>query len=231
MKPLHDFRSVALKVVALWLAIALFIGWRPADVRSEVEPVGDTAPQAAEPPVVNSLDQQLLDDLAPPRQDATKPPATPAERPDAEGGEDLGQGQSGDRIAQEIEQISNLMNGVGENLQRGELSPDVLGQQATIRSRLAQLIEELARQSSNKPQSASASASQSAAAQQPSASQGTVQTPTEETSPALTAADLKSDIWGHLPERWRQEMAAGPAEEFLPQYRELIESYFRRLAE
>lgn len=38
-------------------------------------------------------------------------------------------------------------------------------------------------------------------------------------------------VWGHLPERARQEMNSATVEEFLPKYEQLIEDYFRRLAE
>jgi hypothetical protein len=39
------------------------------------------------------------------------------------------------------------------------------------------------------------------------------------------------EIWGHLPERLRQQMQNADAIEFLPQYRQLIEDYYRRLSE
>ncbi len=38
-------------------------------------------------------------------------------------------------------------------------------------------------------------------------------------------------IWGHLPERVRDQMHSGLGEEFLPQYELLIEAYYQRLAE
>jgi hypothetical protein len=38
-------------------------------------------------------------------------------------------------------------------------------------------------------------------------------------------------IWGHLPARIRDQMQSGMAEEFLPQYEQLIEQYYQRLAE
>lgn len=38
-------------------------------------------------------------------------------------------------------------------------------------------------------------------------------------------------VWGHLPERFRTRMRSPQGVEFLPQYRGVIESYYRRLAE
>ncbi len=38
-------------------------------------------------------------------------------------------------------------------------------------------------------------------------------------------------VWGHLPARVREQMQSGMAEEFLPKYEQLIEQYYRRLAD
>jgi hypothetical protein len=42
---------------------------------------------------------------------------------------------------------------------------------------------------------------------------------------------LVKQVWGHLPERIREQMPNTAGEEFLPKYEELIEDYFERLAE
>ena len=38
-------------------------------------------------------------------------------------------------------------------------------------------------------------------------------------------------MWGHLPDKLRDEMQASLSEQFLPQYERLIEAYYQRLAE
>jgi len=43
--------------------------------------------------------------------------------------------------------------------------------------------------------------------------------------------DLLSRIWGHLPDKLRDQMQASLSEQFLPKYEQLIEDYYRRLAE
>jgi hypothetical protein len=43
--------------------------------------------------------------------------------------------------------------------------------------------------------------------------------------------ELLKNLWGHLPERVRQQMLQSPDDEFLPKYEFEIEQYFRRLAE
>jgi hypothetical protein len=43
--------------------------------------------------------------------------------------------------------------------------------------------------------------------------------------------EMYKQIWGHLPDRLREQMQSGMAEEFLPQYERFIERYYQRLAE
>ena len=43
--------------------------------------------------------------------------------------------------------------------------------------------------------------------------------------------DLMKAAWGHLPERVREQMLQGAGGEFLPEYREALQQYYRRLAE
>lgn len=45
------------------------------------------------------------------------------------------------------------------------------------------------------------------------------------------ADDLMKEVWGHLPERVREQMLQSSSDEFLEKYREEIELYFKRLAE
>jgi hypothetical protein len=43
--------------------------------------------------------------------------------------------------------------------------------------------------------------------------------------------DLYKDVWGHLPERLRQEMDLYYREQFMPRYSELLRRYYASLAE
>jgi hypothetical protein len=45
------------------------------------------------------------------------------------------------------------------------------------------------------------------------------------------AQNLLKAVWGHLPERVRQEVQNASVEQFLPKYEKLIEDYYKRLAE
>ena len=42
---------------------------------------------------------------------------------------------------------------------------------------------------------------------------------------------LLKNLWGHLPERQREQMLQSSVEEFLPKYETMIRKYFLRLAE
>jgi hypothetical protein len=44
-------------------------------------------------------------------------------------------------------------------------------------------------------------------------------------------ADLYRDVWGHLPDRLRQEMDLYYREKFMPRYGELLRRYYAALAE
>lgn len=44
-------------------------------------------------------------------------------------------------------------------------------------------------------------------------------------------ADLYKDVWGHLPDRLRQEMDLYYREQFMPRYSELLRRYYAALAE
>lgn len=80
--------------------------------------------------------------------------------------------------------------------------------------------------SGGKPQ---ASASQQAAMQAPGRPQGGEAEPPPTSGPI--GADALKAAWGHLPQRVREQMLQSSADEFLPEYREAIEAYYRRLAE
>ena len=42
---------------------------------------------------------------------------------------------------------------------------------------------------------------------------------------------LNKEIWGHLPPKLREQLQSGSVEQFLPKYEQLIEAYYKRLAE
>lgn len=47
----------------------------------------------------------------------------------------------------------------------------------------------------------------------------------------MPLADLYKDVWGHLPEKMRQEMDAYFKERFMPRYSDLLRQYYSTIAE
>lgn len=77
-----------------------------------------------------------------------------------------------------------------------------------------------------------------AGAPKPSQSQSAAQTSTTRMGSAEAVdpnrqsnEELMKAAWGHLPPRLREQMIHSSSEEFLPEYREQLKEYFKRLAE
>lgn len=83
--------------------------------------------------------------------------------------------------------------------------------------------QQAGKKSGQPKQSQSTSAAQQSTARLDSAS--------GEAAPGRSPEELMKEAWGHLPQRLREQMLQSSSDEFLPQYREEIENYFRRLAE
>ena len=49
--------------------------------------------------------------------------------------------------------------------------------------------------------------------------------------PSMEPKEMVGRLWGHLPDRMRQQLQSSFSEQFLPQYERLIEEYYKRLAE
>jgi len=55
--------------------------------------------------------------------------------------------------------------------------------------------------------------------------------PTEATASVEKIADMSRDNWGHLPQALRQELDQYYRDRFMPRYRDLVQEYYKRLAE
>lgn len=178
------------------------------------------------------LDEQLLEDLAPPANPQTTRPAEPS------AGEDLGQAGQTTPLALALEHMRAA---------HGQLVAD---DPSTAAQRQRQALEQLAlamaqaqrsSQSNSQRQARSSTPEEAGGGedQQPEGAAAGAD-PMGESSGARgsgtsTAAGgapaMRERNWGHLPERVRQQLQSAAIERFLPQYEELIEEYYRRLAE
>lgn len=202
-----------------------------------------------------TLDEQLLDDLAPgppkasPAEDDGQRPSKKRSQPaslddellDGLEGEDVSPGSDAAnenplvRLNQRMKQVERRMAGT-----RGDEKTRRLQQE--ISSDLSKLIAELERQCSQCKKQSSSSRRQQASqpkpggnpAQQASdkpasdSSTSTKEKDAAKVDPARLQETLK-DIWGHLPPHLRQQMEQSANEEFLPEYELEIAEYYRSL--
>jgi hypothetical protein len=179
---------------------------------------------AGKPP---SVDEQLEDDLLEGLDDlpsgAKQPrdkPAPPEDLQDQElldqlDGEDLGEAPE-----DPLSSIARKMRRARERLAQEQVSQDTQGLQKQAVTELEALIKQQPDAGQEKPGNRPARESTERLGHQDA----------QRTNPEAMQALVKR-VWGHLPDRARQELQNVSAEEFLPKYREVIEDYFRRLAE
>jgi len=160
----------------------------------------------------------------------------PARRRSATGSDRFGNGSD---VAQDnpLAQISHQMRQVEQMLNQRNVSTETLKVQRQIVDQLDELIDALAasRQSESQCESNSSSPdNQQATGTGREASRngsGKSVPPSSNPLPGTATWEAIGDIWGHLPERFRNQVQNVEAIEFLPEYRRLIEDYYRRLAE
>lgn len=191
----------------------------------------------AEQPGSSSPGEPAEDDLR--RRSDPEPPAGPAD------GEDLGEGRESPLV-----HISNRMAEAGELLETRDRSGRTLAVQEEIVAELDKLIDRLQQQcqqcsggqagqsspqqterSSAKPSGGSSAASESVAAAQTRAQQEATGRQNPDDEATANTPDAAKQVWGQLPERFREQLLQSTGDEFLPKYREELELYFKRLAE
>jgi len=161
-------------------------------------------------------------------------------------GEDIGQGPE-----DPITRIARQMRDAQRRIEQQEMSQETQELQQRIVAQLDALIQQLQQK---RQSSASGSKQPSPSAQdikqpkqpgegrpnqgQQQASNKPAAESTErlgqENAPDSESAALEAlvkQVWGHLPDRARQEVQNATVEDFLPKYQQIIEDYYRRLAE
>jgi hypothetical protein len=200
-----------------------------------------------------SLDEQLLDDLkpAPAKTKPAEKPTTPkADQPKSKDklddalrrdleGEDLGQEKKEEHP---LQKLGREMLEVKQRIEAQDTAAGTQQMQKEIADELAKLIE----QAKTKPQgnkSQNGNQSKSGTGTQSGAESGSPQSkPGQESTQRLEQGDETQTqmnevkealrrIWGHLPEKEREEMISALGEQFLPKYERLIEAFYKRLAE
>jgi hypothetical protein len=207
---------------------------------------------AAQPPA-ESRDRALLEDLAPP----PVPPRGSAERPgrsqqgpEQTGGSDIGVSpQRREGIGGPLLELSRKMQAAEQKLRGGDASETTQQLQREVIDQLDQLIAlfESQMQQSQTSQGAEGNTEEG---EQPTTGDESEQagdesgagTDSRDGMPGEDGAGrderergmspaARDDVWGHLPERLRQQLQNAAVERFLPKYEDLIEAFYRRLAE
>jgi hypothetical protein len=156
-------------------------------------------------------------------------------------GEDVELGKPADpftRIGKRMRTVEDLIGAKNTSAKTQQLQREIVDD-------LAALIAQVQKQKSSGQQS-SGSRNSSQAMRQPGDPNGAsdqqnnrpatdstdqVRNAGESTAEADARRDLLKEIWGHLPERIRQQVQNPFDEQFLPKYEKLIEEYYKRLAE
>ena len=226
----------------------------PNDAPAAAAPDGSTpnsaAPDARSEP---SLDELLLDDLGDglleglddvpvdPAFDLGDDDAGDVRSLDLPAGEDVQPG--GEDV---LTRIGRQMRLVERRIAQQEVSPATQQLQRQIEDDLAALIEQAkqqCRKNCNKNGRPSPKDQQVKQPGPPKHRSGeNSNKPAEDSEERLGEAeveiaeaesfeDVVKKVWGHLPDRARQQMQTPTVDKFLPKYQTVIEEYFRRLAE
>lgn len=231
---------VALLACTLWALPA----WAAGDDESEAD--------VLEQELLEGLDADLMDDLLPPA-DETAPPGEQGDEPardalDEELLRDLGAEAEASEDPNPLSRAGRRMRQVENLIGRAKSGSDTQKLQNQIVEDLDTMIQ-LARQQAQRMQSNQQSQQETKRSNarqpgQPQPSQGGApqDAPSEDSTERLGQADgrrpdmtemntLLKQLWGHLPEREREQVLNAQIEQFLPQYELLIEAYFKRLVE
>jgi hypothetical protein len=188
------------------------------------EGLEDPSPSDGKQDGLDQLDKDLLKDLDAPQEDEDENP---------------------------LSQIGSRMRKAGHRIETGDAGEVTQSLQEEIVGQLDELIKQARQKSSSSSsksrQSQSEQESQRQDAKQPQAGEGSGNPGQPQSQPARESTDrlgkadpnavdrkelnslIAKNLWGHLPQRMREQMLQASMDEFLPKYSGLIEEYFKQL--
>ena len=183
--------------------------------------VGRGAPPAS--PLEQALDQKLKSLTAP---EGGASPAAPTPEP---------------------EELPAAMQAAGDQLVQGKLAEGIAEQQRVLQG-LDELLQQLSSARQQSPADGAQSSEVAGVGEASPSEAGTPQAgaggagPAMESNPQRTGAetvltpvqrrrDLATAVWGHLPDRVREQLQQSYRERYLPGYEDLVEQYYEALAE
>lgn len=239
-----------------WLILALVVAWHfcpvtisgPGAARAQDAPPAKQTGDDVDDALLRQLDDALEDDLWDGLGDGEDQPA-PLNTLDEALLEGLGDGEDiGAEEEDPLLRVGRRMRAVEEQiagLRSGEATQRL---QRRIVDELNDLIKQVRKQcQAGQSASSSQQDSQREQVQQPDSPAGANAQTASNTaaadstdrldSTAAAAAEMNrlkemlKNVWGHLPEKVRDQMLQNATESFLPKYSEQIEEYFKRLVE
>lgn len=198
---------------------------------------------AAEEPAMPDLEALLLEDLADkPKLSAEAKPAKPDTGFDRELIQDLTEGEDiGAEKENPLKELAERMKQSQQRIRGRDTSEETQTLQRDISDRLAQLIEQAQKQSKSgggESKSGSGKAGNQSGADGGNPTPGPASESTQRVDRSETVERGSADVhdvirrvWGHLPDKMREQMQNSLDDQFLPKYEKLIEDYYQRLAE
>lgn len=222
------------RLICLTAALILALGAQTCRAQSD----GAGEPDSLDKRLTDSLGADLLEGLDDLPLDSAADGA-PAKPSDAKLLEQLGEGEDlGAESVDPLERIRRQMKAVQERIAQQETSASTQSLQERIVADLDELLKTTKSKCNNPGQGSSSGAPKPSGGQPPQPGQQPARDSTQRLGEqTVSAADaeameaLVKRVWGHLPDRARQELQNASVEEFLPKYQQVIEEYFRRLAE
>ncbi len=193
-------------------------------------------PKPADADLLKELESDLLKDLPAAKTPQGKKGLSPDDQrlqDDLKAGEDLGAAPENP-----LAEIGRQMRAVEKRIAQRDTSDQTQSDQGKIVDALEQLIEQAKKQGARGNNSASGRGTGKAGVGDGQAQPGAPQESTDrvgkpqtDTPQTADVRNLLQRIWGHLPEKMRDEMQNAVSDQFLPKYEKLIEEYYQRLAE
>ncbi len=182
--------------------------------------------QSLDKPLLDDLEQELLKGLPSPKPSTFPPSQSPmAEK---------------NRVEESNDPIANLaarMRGVQNRMAKRDTSAMTQNEQRKIVADLDAMLQRAnqSRKTAGNPNQAGGTQASTGngveAPHSPRDSTSRVERGDAQPTERGDTKDVLRRIWGHLPEKLRDEMQSSFSEQFLPKYERLIEEYYKRLAE
>lgn len=240
----------------VWACVLSGLVWA-GEPAPDSQPSKRTAGPSLDQRLSDDLDRELLQDLpgstkpAGPDSNTKKPSGQPATKRSELDRQLLDQLQEGEDLGEKAQDplllISRRMRKVETRISQQDTAESTQRMQQQIVAELDEMIEQLKKQcaggqcdkSGGKPKPGSkpgsgkkAGAGENTGTNKPAKDSQERQGPTPETQAELAAMrSAHKELWGHLPPKLREQVQSALVEQFLPKYEQLIESYYKRLAE